>query len=44
MQKSKVEMVNAGHNYIGDIVDSDLKKLVEEKNYKQHQIFLLLKT
>lgn len=44
VQKSKVEMVNAGHNYIGDIVDSDLKKLVEEKNYKQHQIFLLLKT
>lgn len=31
VQKSKVEMVNAGHNYIGDIVDSDLKKLVEEK-------------
>ena len=29
VQKSKVEMVNAGHNYIGDIVDSDLKKLVE---------------
>lgn len=25
VQKSKVEMVNAGHNYIGDIVDSDLK-------------------
>ena len=24
-------MVNAGHNYIGDVVDSDLKELVEEK-------------
>ena len=31
VQKSKVEMVNAGHNYIGDIVDSYLKKLLEEK-------------
>ena len=29
IQKEKVEMVNAGHNYIGDVVDSDLKKLVE---------------
>lgn len=45
VQKSKVEMVNAGHNYIGDIVDSDLKKIGRrKKNYKQHQIFLLLKT
>ncbi len=24
-----LDMVNAGHNYIGDVVDSDLKKLVE---------------
>lgn len=30
VQASKVEMVNAGHNYIGDVVDSDLKRLVEE--------------
>ncbi|MCF0128780.1 MAG: nucleotide sugar dehydrogenase, partial [Pseudobutyrivibrio sp.] len=30
VQASKVDMVNAGHNYIGDVVDSDLKKLVEE--------------
>ena len=29
VQKEKVDMVNAGHNYIGDVVDSDLKKLVE---------------
>lgn len=29
IQKTKVEMVNKGHNYIGDVVDSDLKKLVE---------------
>ena len=24
VQAQKVEMVNAGHNYIGDVVDSDL--------------------
>ena len=29
VQKSKVDMVNAGHNYIGDVVDDDLKKIVE---------------
>lgn len=27
VQASKVDAVNAGHNYIGDVVDSDLKKL-----------------
>ena len=30
VQKSKVDAVNAGHNYIGDVVDSDLEKLVQE--------------
>ncbi|MEJ8734549.1 nucleotide sugar dehydrogenase [Mediterraneibacter sp. ICN-202921] len=30
VQEEKVHMVNAGHNYIGDVVDSDLKKLVDE--------------
>lgn len=30
VQVSKVEMVNAGHNYIGDVVDLDLAKLVQE--------------
>ena len=30
VQPSKVDMVNAGHNYIGDVVDSDLEKLVKE--------------
>ena len=29
VQKDKVELVNTGHNYIGDVVDSDLKKLVD---------------
>ncbi|WP_066925775.1 nucleotide sugar dehydrogenase [Murdochiella massiliensis] len=31
VQDEKVNMVNAGHNYIGDIVDDDLKALVEAK-------------
>ena len=30
VQKEKVDMVNAGHNYIGDVVDADLASLVEE--------------
>ncbi len=29
-QLAKVEMVNQGHNYIGDVVDKDLKRLVDE--------------
>ena len=29
VQQSKVDMVNAGENYIGDVVDSDLKELVD---------------
>jgi UDP-N-acetyl-D-glucosamine dehydrogenase len=31
VQESKVNMVNEGHNYIGDIVDDDLYKVVEKK-------------
>lgn len=34
IQKSKVEMVNEGRNYIGDVVDSDLKKLVSDGKLK----------
>ena len=34
IQKKRVDMVNEGHNYIGDVVDSDLKKLVEGKHLK----------
>ena len=29
VQDEKVKLVNEGHNYIGDVVDSDLKALVE---------------
>lgn len=31
VQEEKVNLVNEGHNYIGDVVDSDLKKLVEAR-------------
>ncbi len=30
VQSAKVNMVNTGHNYIGDVVDEDLEKLVKE--------------
>ncbi len=30
VQQEKVDLVNSGHNYIGDVVDSDLKQLVEK--------------
>lgn len=30
VQEEKVNLVNEGHNYIGDVVDSDLKNLVEK--------------
>lgn len=30
VQEEKVRMVNSGHNYIGDVVDSDLARLVQE--------------
>ncbi len=30
VQSAKVDMVNAGKNYIGDVVDSDLAQLVEQ--------------
>ncbi|SHK15631.1 UDP-N-acetyl-D-glucosamine dehydrogenase [Clostridium cavendishii DSM 21758] len=31
VQDEKVKLVNEGHNYIGDVVDTDLKKVVSEK-------------
>ncbi|KGK87870.1 MULTISPECIES: nucleotide sugar dehydrogenase [unclassified Clostridium] len=34
VQDKKVEMVNEGHNYIGDVVDADLKKIIEEGKLK----------
>ncbi|MEE1280406.1 MAG: nucleotide sugar dehydrogenase [Oscillospiraceae bacterium] len=34
VQAAKVEMVNAGKNYIGDVVNEDLEKIVESGNLK----------
>jgi len=31
IQQKRVDFVNAGHNYIGDVVDSNLSDLVEQK-------------
>ena len=38
IQKEKVDLVNAGDNYIGDVVDEDLKKLVKKECFLQPQI------
>ncbi|RGT72483.1 nucleotide sugar dehydrogenase [Ruminococcus sp. AF18-22] len=43
VQKEKVEMVNAGQNYIGDVVDNDLKKLVESEMLKATTDFSFVK-
>ncbi len=43
MQESKVNMVNEGHNYIGDVVDSDLKELVEKGMLKATTDFSFIK-
>ena len=34
VQDKKVKMVNEGRNYIGDVVDSDLERLVKEGKLK----------
>ena len=43
VQAKKVEMVNAGHNYIGDVVDSDLEKLVKEGKLRATTDFSFVK-
>ena len=43
VQKSKVDLVNAGHNYIGDVVDEDLKKIVEAGMLKATTDFSFVK-
>jgi UDP-N-acetyl-D-glucosamine dehydrogenase len=30
VQEAKVDMVNQGHNYIGDVIDDDLKEIVDD--------------
>ena len=43
VQPAKIDMVNAGHNYIGDVVDEDLKKLVKEGMLKATTDFAFVK-
>lgn len=43
VQQSKVDMVNAGHNYIGDVVQEDLEKLVKAGMLKATSDFTFIK-
>lgn len=43
VQAEKVDMVNAGHNYIGDVVDSDLAALVKEGKLRATTDFSFIK-
>lgn len=43
VQSQKVDSVNAGHNYIGDIVGDTLKKVVESGKLSATSDFHLLK-
>lgn len=43
VQEEKVNLVNEGHNYIGDVVDSDLKALVEQGMLKATTDFSFVK-
>lgn len=43
IQSTKVEMVNEGHNYIGDVVDSDLAELVKNGKLKATTDFSFIK-
>lgn len=43
IQKEKVDKVNSGENYIGDVVDSDLKSLVQSGKFSATTDFSLLK-
>lgn len=43
IQTEKVNMINDGHNYIGDIVDSDLLKMIKLGNLKATSDFSFIK-
>ena len=43
VQEEKVKLVNEGHNYIGDVVDSDLKSLVENGTFRATSNFGFIK-
>lgn len=44
VMQSKVEMVNQGHNYVGDVVDSDLSQLVKEGKLSATKDFSFIRT
>ncbi|EOS25692.1 nucleotide sugar dehydrogenase [Lachnospiraceae bacterium 3-1] len=43
IQSSKVDMINEGHNYIGDVVDSDLAELVKRGTLSATSDFSFIK-
>lgn len=43
VQDEKVKLVNEGHNYIGDVVDEDLKELVNKEMLKATTDFSFIK-
>lgn len=43
VQGEKVKLVNEGHNYIGDVVDKDLKELVEKGRFTATTDFSFVK-
>ena len=43
VQQEKVDLVNQGHNYIGDVVDDDLVKLVNAKQLSATSDFSFVK-
>lgn len=43
IQEEKVALVNKGHNYIGDVVDSDLEKIVKSGSLTATTDFALIK-
>ncbi len=43
VQQEKVDMVNVGHNYIGDVVDADLKEIVSSGMFRATSDFSFIK-
>ena len=43
VQKQKVDMVNAGENYIGDVVNEDLAKIIDSGMLKATSDFTFVK-
>ena len=43
VQKEKVNLVNGGHNYIGDVIDEDLKQLVDDGMLSATEDFSFIK-